>query len=158
MAMEMTTLGRTGLRVSRMGLGCGGHSRLGLGTGHSDAEAEKVVQTALELGINFIDTAEVYRTEEVVGRAIQGLPRNELVLSTKAGVGWEERRATPSEYTERVEACLRRLRTDYIDVFHIHGVRVDEYEYARDELAPTLRDLRDEGKYPLRRHYGSVRA
>jgi len=61
--MEYTTLGRTGLKVSRMGLGCGGHSRLGLSTGSTETEAENVVRAALSLGINFIDTAEGYGTE-----------------------------------------------------------------------------------------------
>lgn len=129
-----------------MGLGCGGHSRLGLATGHSEEEAENVVRAALDLGINFIDTAETYRTEVVVGRGIRGVPRESIYLSTKAGVGWEERRSTPSELRSRVEACLSRLQTDYVDVFHVHGVMPHDYVYARDELAPALRDMREEGK------------
>lgn len=144
--MDYTTLGRTGLRVSRMGLGGGGHSRLGLSQGKTDAEAEAIVREALDLGINFIDTAESYKTEEVIGRGIQGTPRDEVVLSTKAGVGWQDRFCTGAEMRERVEACLKRLQTDYVDVFHLHGVSPEEYAYARTELVPTLYDLRDEGK------------
>jgi L-galactose dehydrogenase len=144
--MDYTTLGRTGLRVSRMGLGCGGHSRLGLAKGNSEADAERVVREALALGINFLDTAEGYRTEEVVGRGIAGTPREQVVLSTKAGVHWQERKSTRAEMRERVEACLKRLQTDYVDVFHLHGVSAEDYSYAREELLPEILDLQAEGK------------
>lgn len=144
--MEYTTLGRTGLRVSRMGMGCGGHSRLGMATGGTPEEAEQVVREALALGVNFIDTAEAYGTEEVVGRALAGIPRDQVLLSTKVGVPHEGRRATTTEFRQRVEACLGRLRTDYVDVFHLHGVSLDDYPYACEELLPALRDLRTEGK------------
>jgi aryl-alcohol dehydrogenase-like predicted oxidoreductase len=144
--MEFTTLGKTGLRVSRIGLGCGGHSRLGLGTGGSEENAVAIVRAALDLGVNFIDTAESYGTEEVVGRGIADTPRDQIVLSTKAGIGWKDRWATREEMRERVHACLRRLGTDYVDIFHLHGVRTDNYAYGRDELVPELLSLRKEGK------------
>jgi aryl-alcohol dehydrogenase-like predicted oxidoreductase len=144
--MDYVTLGRTELRVSVMGLGCGGHSRLGLATGKTEAEAENVVREALALGVNFIDTAESYRTEEVVGRALVGTAREQVVLSTKAGVDWQERRSTGAELKARVEASLRRMQTDYIDVFHLHGVSADEYPYAREELLPAVQALQGEGK------------
>lgn len=144
--MDQTTLGRTGLRVSRMGLGCGGHSRLGLSQGHREAEAERVVREAISTGINFIDTAEGYGTEAVVGRGIAGTPRDQVVLSTKAGVRWKDRNSTSAEMRERVEACLGRLQTDHVDVFHLHGVSLDDYSYAREEMIPVLRDLQAEGK------------
>lgn len=134
------------MRVSRMGLGCGGHSRLGLSQGKSEAEATRVVHEALALGINFIDTAEGYRTEEVVGRGISHVKRDELILSTKAGVHWQERYSTPQEMRERVDACLKRLGTDYVDIFHLHGVAPADYPYAREALVPILFDLREEGK------------
>ncbi len=143
--MDYTTLGRTGLRVSRMGLGCGGPSRLGLKTGGSEGDAEAVVREALALGVNFIDTAEAYGTEEVVGRGIRDTPRDQVVLSTKAGVHWQDRRSTAAEFRERIEASLRRLGTDTIDIFHLHGVSLDEYEYARDELLPVVRKMREQG-------------
>ena len=69
--MEYTTLGRTGLKVSVAGLGCGGFSRLGLGTGKSEAEAVALVRQALDLGVNLFDTAAVYGTEAVLGKAIK---------------------------------------------------------------------------------------
>ncbi len=144
--MELTTLGRTGLRVSTMGLGCGGPSRLGLKIGATELEAENVVRSALALGINFIDTAEGYGTEEVVGRAIRGMNRDQVVLSTKAGVHWNDRRSTGDEMKDRVEASLRRLGTDHVEIFHLHGISSEEYEYARDELLPAIRDLQAQGK------------
>ena len=144
--METICLGRTGLTVSVMGLGCGGHSRLGIRTGHTEAEAERVVKEALALGVNFIDTAEGYKTEEIVGRALRGTDRGQVVLSTKAGVHWQERYATAAEMKERVEACLRRLQTDHVDVFHLHGVSVDDYPYGLQELLPALQECQREGK------------
>ena len=144
--METTILGRTGLSVSVMGLGCGGHSRLGISQGHSEAEALRVVQAALALGINFIDTAENYRTEEVVGKALQGTAREQVVLSTKAGVHWQERKATGAEMKARVEACLKRLQTEVVDIYHLHGVTLDDYPYALQELVPALQDLQRDGK------------
>jgi len=144
--MDYTTLGRTGLRVSVMGLGCGGPSRLGLKIGGTEADAERVVREALALGINFIDTAEAYGTEEVVGRAIRDMPRDQVVLSTKVGVHQGDRRATPGELTERIESCLRRLGTETVDIFHLHGVSADDYEYARDEMLPAVLALRAQGK------------
>ncbi len=144
--MEFTTLGRTGLRVSRMGLGCGGHSRLGLRKGNSEQEAKNVVRAALDLGVNFFDTAESYGTEEIVGRALSSVPRESIFISTKAGVDRDERLSTAAEYKARVEACLSRLRTEYVDVFHIHAVSVDEYGYAVEIVVPALQKLKQEGK------------
>src|ERR1700759_281100 len=82
--MEYTTLGRTGLKVSVAGLGCGGFSRLGLGTGKSADHAGGIVRMALDLGVNLIDTAAVYGTEDVVGAALQGVCRDSVVVCTKA--------------------------------------------------------------------------
>jgi aryl-alcohol dehydrogenase-like predicted oxidoreductase len=139
--------------ASVMGLGCGGHSRLGLSHGATDEQAADVVRAALDLGINFIDTAESYKTEPAVGAGIRGVPRHLVYISTKAGVGisWDERWCTGPEMRERVHNCLNRLQTDYIDLFNLHGVSVEEYAYGRDELVPTLLDLKAEGKI---RHIG----
>ena len=144
--LDTITLGRTGLRASVMGLGCGGHSRLGLSQGKSEAEAAGVVRAALDLGVNFIDTAEGYGTEDVVGLGLQGTPRDHVILSTKAGVGWHDRKSTAGELSERVDACLGRLRTDTIDIFHLHGVGLDDYSFACDELVPEMLKLREKGK------------
>ena len=67
--MEYVSLGRTGLRVGVAGLGCGGFSRLGLGTGKSTTEAVALIRQALDMGVNLLDTAAAYGTEEVVGAA-----------------------------------------------------------------------------------------
>ncbi len=144
--MEYTTLGRTGIRASRLGLGCGGHSRLGMAVGKSAGDAENLVHEALNLGVNFIDTAEGYGTEEVVGLGISGVARDKIVISTKAGVNFKDQRCTPAVLKERVEASLKRLRTDYIDIFHIHGVSAEDYPYAVSELVPALVQLRHDGK------------
>lgn len=144
--MKSVILGRTGLSVSVMGLGCGGHSRLGLATGNTEAEAVAVVREALALGVNFIDTAESYKTEGVVGEALADTPRDSVVLSTKISPRQQERLATAAEIKARAEGCLQRLRTDHVDILHLHGVSVADYDYARSELVPALLALRDEGK------------
>ncbi len=146
--MNYTTLGRTGMTVSRMGLGCGGHSRLGLATGKDEANAISVVHKALELGINFIDTAESYKTEAVVGKTLvlAKTPRESVVISTKLGPKCGESFSTKSEFKERVNGNLARLQTDYVDLLNLHGVTTDEYSYCLSELVPALLELRDEGK------------
>jgi len=150
--MDYTTLGRTGLSVSVMGLGCGGHSRLGMSQDKGEANAIAVVRRALDMGVNFIDTAAAYRTEEVVGNALRAgaTPRSSVVLSTKVsperGGGGESVLRTASEIREAAEGCLRRLQTDYVDVLHLHGVSADEYDYCAAELVPALVGLREAGK------------
>ena len=84
MEMEYGTLGRTGLEVSVAGLGCGGNSKLGLASGRSEAQAVEIVRRALDLGVNFFDTAAAYGTEAVVGEGLRGVPRDRVVISTKA--------------------------------------------------------------------------
>lgn len=144
--MDRTILGRTGLSVSVMGLGCGGHSRLGLATGGSKENAVAVVQRAVALGVNFFDTAEAYGTEEVVGKALADTPRGEIVLSTKVGPRGENGPRSAAELNERVHGCLRRLSTDFVDVLHLHGVRATDYDHCVAELVPALFALRDAGK------------
>jgi aryl-alcohol dehydrogenase-like predicted oxidoreductase len=144
--MEQVVLGRTGLRVGVMGLGAGGHSRLGQSQGKSEAESIAVVRRALELGANLIDTAEAYRTEPIVGKALVGVPRDSYVLSTKKGPRDGERMISGAEYRAAVDAGLKRLALDYVDIFHVHGVKPSEYAHVRDEIVPTMLKLRDEGK------------
>jgi aryl-alcohol dehydrogenase-like predicted oxidoreductase len=106
--MDYVTLGRTGLRVSVAGLGCGGFSRLGLGSGKTEAEAVAVVRRALELGVTLFDTAAAYGTEGVVGQGLKGVPRDSIVITTKAMITRDEERnifARP----ERVGAAMRDL-------------------------------------------------
>lgn len=144
--MDRTILGRTGLSVSVMGLGCGGHSRLGLATGNTEANAIAVVRTALDLGVNFIDTAEAYKTESVVGQALEGVRRDSVVISTKVSPKREGKLATKAEIKERAEACLQRLQTDHVDILHMHGVSAEDYAFVREEHVPALLELQKEGK------------
>ncbi len=143
--MHYTILGRTGFRVSRMGLGCGGHSRLGLRTGTIE-NAARIVREAFELGVNFFDTAESYGTEEAVSKGLKGIPRDQVVLSTKVGATSEEGDVTPEQLRTRLEGCLARFQTDYVDVFHLHGVLSSEYAYAREVLVPEMTKFKEEGK------------
>ncbi|HTZ36186.1 MAG TPA: aldo/keto reductase, partial [Stellaceae bacterium] len=106
--MDYTTLGRTGLKVSVAGLGCGGFSRLGLGTGGGDDGAIAIVRQAIDLGVNLFDTAAAYGTEEVLGKAIAGR-RDGLVICTKAPFSWSSGQADPAGIVDSLDASLRRL-------------------------------------------------
>jgi len=143
--MQTTILGRTGLEVSVAGLGCGGHSRLGMAAGNDEAHAARVVSHALALGINFIDTARAYRTETAVGKAIAGR-RDQVVISTKTTAGRGDALLSPEELTASLEKSLERLGTDYVDVFHLHGVRPEQYEHCVEVLVPEMHRQRDLGK------------
>jgi aryl-alcohol dehydrogenase-like predicted oxidoreductase len=141
--MEYTKLGRTGLKVSVMGLGCGGPSRIGQNTGNTEEQSIAIAKYALESGINFIDTAEVYRTENIVGQAIKGHDRETLVISTKKST-WGTLK--PKDVVKSFEKSLSNLGTDYIDIYHLHGVILQDYDYLYSEIVPTLLELRDQGK------------
>ena len=145
--MEYLTLGRTGLKVSVAGLGCGGPSRLGLrDSSQSESRAIALIRQAIDLGVNVFDTAESYGTEPVVGKAIAGIPRERLVISTKKTPPPPDH-SNPGEAVRKgLEQSLKRLRTDYIDVYHLHGVEPKDYPFARERLMPAMRQLRDEGK------------
>ena len=149
--MHYTTLGRTQLRVSAAGLGCGGSSRLGQQQGMNEQHSIDVVKRAIDLGVNFIDTAMVYGTEEIVGKAVKG-QRDRVVISSKAriiqcgaAVDGEEL-CTSTDYGKRLDGCLQRLGTDYIDIFHLHGVMAHQLDYCVEQLVPALQRARDQGK------------
>lgn len=144
--MEYTILGRTGFRVSVAGLGCGGHSRLGQATGKSEQESIAVVRQALDLGINLIDTAEVYGTESIVGKALEGVSRDQVVIATKKLPPSPDHPDPVGELQRGLEQSLRRLRTDYVDIYFLHGVRPEQYAYAYDAFVPVLQRMREEGK------------
>lgn len=143
--MEYTTLGRTGLPVSVAGLGAGGHSRLGLSTGKTEAEAIALIHAALDLGVNLIDTASAYGTEAVVGKALAGRRQN-VVLASKTSVQRAGVPLTAAQVTESLEASLRLLDTDRIDIFQLHAVPPGQYEAIRDRLLPVLRRAQEAGK------------
>jgi aryl-alcohol dehydrogenase-like predicted oxidoreductase len=149
--MDYTTLGRTGLRVSVAGLGCGGSSRLGSARGKSEAESVALVRHAIDLGVNFLDTAAAYDTEAIVGKAISGLPRDRVVVATKAQIRQEGRLRSAGEVIDSLERSLRALATDYVDLFQLHGVPPAAYDHAMEQLVPALLDERQKGKF---RHLG----
>ena len=120
--MEYTTLGRTGLRVSVAGLGTGGFSRLGLKTGKTEDEAARLIHEAVGLGINFIDTAPSYGTEGVVGQALKTIPRDQVVIATKAQCSAAASGARPSAWSRASTIRCALMGTDYVDVFNLHGV------------------------------------
>jgi L-galactose dehydrogenase len=145
--MEYTTLGRTGLRVSVAGLGCGGPSRLGLRDGADSSDhAISLIKQALDRGVNFLDTAENYGTEAVVGRAIRGSARDKLVISTKKTLPAPNHENPQEELRRGLERSLKLLDTDYIDVYHLHGVEPKDYQFAREKLMPEMRRLKEQGK------------
>ena len=155
--MDFTTLGKTGLRVSVMGLGCGGHSRLGISQGKSEDEAAGLVRAALDLGINYIDTAEGYGTEGIVGKGIAGVKREDVIISTKKSLNKRDGRLTitAAGLMEGLEASLKRLHTSYIDVYNLHGLLSRDYDYALTELVPVLQRAKEQGKI---RHIGVTEA
>src|SRR5262245_44128694 len=144
--MHYTTLGSTQLKVSVAGLGCGGNSRIGLGVGLSEAEAVALVQEALGLGVNLLDTAAAYGTEAIVGKAIKGRPRDSIVISTKSHVSTAGRRLSGAEVVANLETSLRQLDTDYVDLFHLHGLAPGAYDHAMAEIVPQLLRQKQQGK------------
>lgn len=149
--MEYTSLGNTGLRVSVAGLGCGGSSRLGRAQGKSDDEVVALLREAIGLGVNFFDTAEAYGTEEVVGRAVRGLERDSVVISTKSRIRAGGEPLGAAGVVANLEASLRRLNLDHVDVFHLHGIAPKDYDRCMAELVPALVKEQEKGKI---RHLG----
>jgi L-galactose dehydrogenase len=154
--MEYRRFGRTGLQVSVLGLGTGGPSQLGQGSGVAEADAQRVVRRALDLGINLIDTAADYRqSEAILGRALQGVPRDAYVLCTKFNPlrnrttqrSGDEALKTEPELAESLERSLQRLQIDAVDVFQLHGVPPDWYDRVRDRFVPAARRLQQQGKF-----------
>ena len=146
--MQRRTLGRSGLEVSSLGLGCMGLS-FAYGTPPDRDAAIRLVRAAFERGVTFFDTAEVYgpyRNEELLGEALSPF-RDRVVIATKFGfkdaiatAGLDSR---PEHIREVVEASLRRLRTDRIDLLYQH--RVDP-NVPIEDVAGTVRDLIHAGK------------
>ncbi len=142
--MEYRMLGKSGLKVSEIGLGSNNFGgRIG------EQESISVIRHALELGVNFIDTADVYsqgRSEEFVGKAVKG-KRSEVVIATKFGMSMGEHpnECGASRYyiVKAVDASLKRLDTDYVDLYYIH--RPDPTTPIEETLR-TLDDLVRAGK------------
>src|SRR5262249_10441146 len=128
--VEYTTLGKTGLKVSVAGLGTGGFSRLGLKSGKTEEQSAELIHEAVGLGINFIDTAPAYGTEGVVGKALKTIPRDSVVIATKAPIHRNDEWWTPERVVASLDNSLRLMGTDYVDVFNLHGVYDYEYRHA----------------------------
>jgi len=144
--MQYRRLGRTGLRVSEISLG----SWLTYGNAIEAEVAERTIDQAYELGINFFDTANVYAlgaAEEIVGRALGKYPRESYVLATKVfgkmGEGPNDRGLSRKHIMEQAHASLKRLGLDYVDIYYCH--RYDA-ETPLDETLRALDDLVRQGK------------
>ena len=143
--MEYTTLGRTGLRVSVAGLGTGGFSRIGIAQGEDHAVG--IIRQAMELGVNLIDTAAVYGTEPVVGKALKGVPRDSVIVCTKASKPAGGPAFTVTHILKSLDESLTRLGLDYVDVFQLHAVPPAAYDYVRREIVPALLKEKEKGKF-----------
>ena len=144
--MEYVTLGRSGLRVSVAGLGCGGFSQLGLAQGKTDDDAIAIIRQAVDLGINLFDTAAAYGTEAVLGRAIKSVRRGEVVITTKAPFSSSNPHSTPEGIVASLDRSLRQLDTSFVDVYQLHGVPPNAYDHALNELVPVLLREKEKGK------------
>lgn len=156
--MQKRKLGNNGLEVSALGLGCMGIS-FGLGPGIDPTDGIALIRAAVERGVTFFDTAEVYgpfKNEEIVGEALAPF-RQQVVIATKFGFNIDENgvqhkesplNSRPERIKQVAEASLKRLKTDYIDLFYQH--RVDPL-VPMEDVAGAVKDLIDEGKV---RHFG----
>jgi aryl-alcohol dehydrogenase-like predicted oxidoreductase len=154
MSIQKRRLGNRGLEVSAIGLGCMGMS-FGLGPAQPEQEMIGLMRAAVDLGVTFFDTAEVYgpfTNEELVGKALAPI-REQVVIATKFGWKIEDGKqagldSRPGHIKEVAEASLKRLRTDYIDLFYQH--RVDP-NVPIEDVAGAVKELIREGKV---RHFG----
>src|SRR3954469_15405396 len=147
--MDKRTLGQK-LEISALGLGCMGMS-FGLGKPADKDDSIKLIRRAVELGVTFFDTAQVYgpyANEELVGEALEPV-RDQVVIATKFGFDLEGGgRASgldsrPETIKQGAEGSLRRLRTDHIDLLYQHRVDPD---VPTEEVAGAVKELIDEGK------------
>lgn len=151
--MEYRVLGNTGLMVSVLGFGAAS-----LGTKAKEVDehtSARTLREALDLGINLIDVSPYYgqtRAETIVGLALKGVPRSQYILATKAGrYGKDAFDFSPSRIVESLEESLRRLGTDYIDIFQLHDIEYAPLEMIINQSLPALEKLKQSGTI---RYYG----
>lgn len=142
--MEYRNLGRSGLKVSAISLGCNA-----FGARADEATSIRTLHQALDLGINLIDTADIYangESERIIGQGLKGR-RSQVVLATKGfgrmGEGPNDAGASRKHLLDAVDASLKRLQTDYIDLYQMHGW---DYNTPIEETMKTLDDLVRWGK------------
>ncbi|MBU8879202.1 aldo/keto reductase [Bacillus sp. FJAT-29790] len=147
--MNKRRLGNSDLYVSELGLGC-----MSLGTDPKKAQA--IIEAALEAGINYFDTADLYdfgENEKLVGQALKSA-RDQVIIATKAGNRWNEQKdgwswdPSKQHIKEAVKASLKRLNTDYIDLYQLHGGTIED---PIEETIEAFEELKAEG---FIRHYG----
>jgi L-galactose dehydrogenase len=146
--MQYRQLGRTGLNVSVLSYGA---SPLGgVFRNTDDSEGIRTVRTALDLGINFLDTSPHYgetRSETVLGRALVGVPRESYYLATKVGQYGDGKFNFSAEHiTKGFDESCRRLGTDYVDVLHCHDIEFADLNQIINETLPALVKLREAGR------------
>ena len=147
--MQKRKLGKDGLEVSAIGLGCMGMSS-GFGPASDTKEMISFIHSAIDRGITFFDTAEVYgpyANEELVGEALQPF-RNQVVIATKFGFDLEGKRQSrldsrPEHIKEAIGGSLKRLKVEAIDLYYQHRVDPD---VPIEEVAGAVKDLIQEGK------------
>src|SRR5947208_14157427 len=152
--MQKRKLGKSNLEVSALGLGCMGMS-FGYGPAQDEQEMISLIRSAVDLGVTFFDTAEVYgpfTNEELVGKALSPL-REQVVIATKFGWHIEDGKqagldSRPEHIKEVAEASLQRLKTDVIDLFYQHRVDPD---VPIEDVAGAVKDLIRQGKV---KHFG----
>jgi len=136
--LPTAVLGRTGLEVTRLGYGAGNRKPM------NNQQSETILNAVLEVGINFIDTADDYgNSEELIGRYISNR-RSEYHIATKCGGSGSGHSWTKDNVLRNLEQSLRRLRTDYVDVMQLHGAAVEECE--RGGMVEALQYMREQGK------------
>jgi len=146
--MEYRTLGGTGLEVSRLGFG--GSSLGSVFRKIDEAKGIRAVRAALDLGVNYIDVSPYYgltRAETVLGKALEGVPRDRYFLATKVGrYGDAVFDFSARRVTESVEESLRRLGVDHVDVIQCHDIEYGDLDQVVEETIPALRRVREQGK------------
>ncbi len=161
--MQYRTLGKTEIKASAVALGTwaiGGGPWWG---DSDDNESIKAIQAAIDAGVTLIDTAPAYgwgHSEEIVGKAVKG-QRDKVILSTKCGLWWKDDRGTsffemgdkhvrrcllPDTIVEEVEDSLRRMDTDYIDLYHTHWQSEELDKYPIEDTMQCLMKLKEQGK------------
>jgi L-galactose dehydrogenase len=143
--LEKVRLGRTGLEVSVVGLGCGGYSMLGMFSKGMD-NACAILRFAYENGINFFDTAKSYGTLPAVGKAFADIPRPSYILSAKFRYAENGILKSADEFASYLDDTLNELKTDYLDIYHLHGVKPSDYLEVRDRFYPELIRMKEKGK------------